>query len=175
MQNKLVIINHNAKAYQKASKKIKAQMLKELSEILHMNKQYLASLLRKGGKVVARDGKFVVVADLAFNETHKRGRKKIYRGEVERALRRIWPLTGFSSSKHLVAFTRLNHEILFNHPELKGYMSEKTRALLLKISASTADRLLKPYRDKMKLKKRYRGNPFSSNLKKSVKVESGGF
>ncbi|MFN3396401.1 MAG: hypothetical protein ACK4Z9_06355 [Thermodesulfovibrionales bacterium] len=41
---------------------------------LHMNKQYLASLLRKGGKVV-------------------------------------------------VAFTRLNHEILFNHPELKGYMS----------------------------------------------------
>ncbi|MFN3741004.1 MAG: transposase family protein, partial [Thermodesulfovibrionales bacterium] len=51
-------------------------------------------------------------------------------------------------------------------------MSEKTKALLLKISASTADRLLKPYRDKMKLKKRYRGNPFSSNLKKSVKVES---
>ncbi|MFN3740185.1 MAG: hypothetical protein ACK4TF_05865 [Thermodesulfovibrionales bacterium] len=56
MQNKLVIINHNAKAYQKASKKIKSQMLKELSEILHMNKQYLASLLRASGKVLVDSG-----------------------------------------------------------------------------------------------------------------------
>ncbi len=34
------------------------------------------------------------------------------------------------------------------------------------------DRVLKPYRDCLKLKKRYRSNPFSSNLKKSIKVES---
>lgn len=172
MKNKLVIINHNAKAYQKASKKTKSQMLKELSEILHMNKQYIASLLRASGRVLVTKGKIRVIADPTLAELSKRGRKRVYGEDIDRALRRIWPLTGFSSSKHLVAFIRLNHEILFNHPELKGYISEKTKALLLKMSASTADRRLKPYRDKLKLKKRYKGNPFSSNLKKSVKVES---
>lgn len=55
--------------------------IEELSEILHMNRavpkksldfwgitlQYLASLLRKGGRVIARDGRKVVVADLSVN------------------------------------------------------------------------------------------------------------
>lgn len=172
MEKRLVIIRHNAKAYQKASKKIKAQMLKELSEILHMNKQYIASLLRASGKVVVTKGKIRVIADPTLAELSKRGRKRVYGGDIERALRRIWPLTGFASSKHLVAFIRLNQGIIFNHPEIKGFIREKTKALLLKISASTVDRLLKPYRDKLKLKRKYRGNPFSSNLKKSIKVES---
>jgi hypothetical protein len=43
---------------------------------------------------------------------------------------------------------------------------------LLKISASTVDRLLKPVRDQMKLKDRYKKNPFSSNLKRSIEVET---
>lgn len=42
---------------------------------------------------------------------------------------------------------------------------------LLKIFPSTVDRLLKPYRDKAKLKGRYRGNP-SSIVKKFIKVET---
>lgn len=172
MRGKAVIIKHNAEAYQKASKKIKSKILEELSEILHMNKQYLASLLRKAGKVVVRKGKIVVVADPSINDLSKRGRKKVYGEDVLRALKRIWPLTGFASSKHLVAFIRLNHEILFSHREIKGFICEKTKALLLNISAATVDRLIKPYRDKLKLKKRYKGNPFSSNLKKSIMVES---
>jgi len=36
------IIKHNAKAYRKAVKKVKSLMLDELTEMLHMNRQYLA-------------------------------------------------------------------------------------------------------------------------------------
>lgn len=172
MKNKLCIIFHNAKSYQKASKKIKTQMLNELSKILHLNRQYLASLLRTHEKIISKKGNVVFVADLSIKETSKRGRKRVYGKDIERALKLIWPLTGFASSKHLVAFIRLNYDIIFNHSEIKGHLSEKLKTLLLKISASTVDRLLKPYRDRLKLKKRYKGNPFSSNLKKSIKVEA---
>lgn len=171
MKARYTIIKHNAKAYQKGTKKVKSLILEELSEILHMNRQYLASLLRKVGKVALRKGRSVVVYDLSFKELSKRGRKEIYGEDVLRALKRIWPLTGFSSSKHLVAFIRFNWEILFTHPKFND-LSGRTKALLLKVSASTVDRLLKPYRDKLKFKKRYKGNPFSSNLKRSIKVEA---
>lgn len=40
--------------------------------------------------------------------------------------------------------------------------------MVASISHATVDRLLKLYKDY--LKKRYRINPFSSNLKKSIKV-----
>lgn len=172
MKDRFVIINHNAKLYQKASKKDKSRMLEELSLILHLNRQYIASLLRKARRVIVRRGRVVVIADPTLKELSRRGRKRVYGEEVLSALKKIWPLTGFASSKHLVAFIRLNHEILFDHPLIKGLFGEKIKSLLLRISASTVDRLIKPYRDKLKLKKRYKGNPFSSNLKKSIMVES---
>lgn len=172
MKDKSRIIKHNQELYQKASKKVKSRILDELSELLHMSREYLGSLLRKAGKVVLRQGKTVVVVDPSLNMLSRRGRKKKYGKDVEKALLRLWELTGFASSKHLVAFIRLNHECLFNHPELKEVLNDRTKHLLLTISASTADRCLKPYRDRLKLKQKYRGNPFSSNIKKSIKVES---
>ncbi|MCX7913006.1 MAG: hypothetical protein N2511_00310 [Thermodesulfovibrionales bacterium] len=54
MRDRFVIINHNAKRYQKASKKLKSQMLEELSKILHRNKQYIASLLRESNRVIKK-------------------------------------------------------------------------------------------------------------------------
>jgi len=48
---------------------------------------------------------------------------------------------------------------LFEDSEIKDILTEDTKELLLKISHATVDRLLKPYRDKVKLKGRYRGNP----------------
>ncbi len=134
MKNKLVIILNNAELYRKANKKQKSKLLKELSLILHMNKQYISSLLRNSGKKVIRKSRTVVIADPTLSCVSKRGRKKVYDDSVEKALR--------------------------------------IKALLLKVSHSTVDRLLKPCRDRIKLKQKYRSNPFSSNLKKSIMVES---
>jgi len=62
MKNRHVIIKKNQEAYQKANKK--TAILNELSEILHLNKQYLGYLLRACGKVIIRKGNIVVVARL---------------------------------------------------------------------------------------------------------------
>lgn len=71
-----------------------------------------------------RQGKTVVVVDPSLNMLSRRGRKKKYGKDVEKALLRLWELTGFASSKHLVAFIRLNHECLFNHPKLKEVLND---------------------------------------------------
>ena len=172
MKDRLVIINHNANSYRKASKKVKTKILTELSQILNRNRQYIGFLLRNSAKVVLRQGNLQILTDATLNKKSKRGRKKVYGKEVINALKKIWPLTGFASSKHLVAFIRLNQELLFSHSHIRDFITEKTKRLLLSISHATVDRILKPYRDSLKLKKRYRSNPFSSNLKRSIKVES---
>ncbi|MCS7215967.1 MAG: transposase family protein [Thermodesulfovibrio sp.] len=172
MKDRFVIINHNAHNYTKASKKVKSQMLTELSLILNRNRQYLGYLLRKSARVVLRNGNVQIITDATLSKKSKRGRKKVYGKDVQKALKLIWALTGFASSKHLVAFIRLNKDIIFNNPQIKAFISEKTKQLLLSISHATVDRLLKPLRDKLKLKRVYRSNPLSSNIKKSIKVES---
>ncbi|HHN64363.1 MAG TPA: hypothetical protein ENK09_03260, partial [Nitrospirae bacterium] len=90
MKNRYVIIKHNAKAYQKATKKQKAQMLDELSELLQMNRHYIGYLLRNTGRVVFREGKTVVVTDSTKDTIHRRGRKRIYGKDVLRALKKLW-------------------------------------------------------------------------------------
>ena len=173
MKNRYVIIKHNHKKYKRASKKIKTAMLNELSEILHMNKQYLGYLLRNSGKIIKnKNANATIVGDPTRNNLSKRGRKRVYGKEVLEILKVLYRISGYVSSKHLVWFIRINHEKLFENPKIKSNLTDDIKALLLRISPATVDRLLKPYRDKIKLKKRYGGNPFSSNLKKSIAVES---
>lgn len=81
-------------------------------------------------------------------------------------------ISGFISSKHLVYFIRLNKELIFSHKQLQKYLTEQMRDKILKISAATIDRMLRKHREKWRLKNRYKGNPFSSNLKRSIQVES---
>jgi len=51
MKARYAIIKHNAAAYRKATKKVKSLMLDELAQDIHITGQYLASLLRKTGRV----------------------------------------------------------------------------------------------------------------------------
>ena len=129
MKQKYVIISDNATIYIKASRTIKSTILDEFSEILHFNRQYLSFLLRNSGKVISKNGNTVLVADISLQELSKRGRKKFIENSVFEALKKIWPLTGFASSKHLVSFIRCNHDILFSYPQLN--LSERTKSLLL--------------------------------------------
>jgi len=173
MEKKYAIIKENAKIYQKGSKKLKTQILNELQEILWMNRQYLSFLLRNTGKkVVIKNRGLILVGEYSPERLSKRGRKKVYTEEIKKILFKIWVISGFISSKHLVYFIRLNKDLIFSHPELKKYFTEETKEKLVKISAASIDRILKKYREKWKLKKRYRGNPYSSNLKRSIQVES---
>jgi len=83
-------------------------------------------LLRNIGNPIIRNGKVVVVADVTSNELSRRGRKKVYGKEILTLLKKIWPLTGFASSKHVVAFIKFNSDIIFNHANLK-IIKQKTQ------------------------------------------------
>ena len=173
MEQKYAIIKANAGRYQKGRKKIKSQILDEMEQILNMNRQYLSFLLRNTGrKVVLRAEGIVLVGEYSDKCLSRRGRKKIYTEDIEKILLKIWDISGFISSKHLGAYIKLNSDILFSHPELEGMLDEERKGKLLKISASSIERLLKKHRDEWKFTKRYRGSPFSSNLKRSIQVES---
>lgn len=173
MEGKYAIIKANAGMYQKSREKIKSIILDELQQILKMNRQYLSFLLRNTGrKVVLKNRGVVYVGEYSNKNLSKRGRKKVYTEEIEKVLFKIWVISGFISSKHLCVFIRLNSDILFSHKDLKDMLSDEIKEKLLKISAATIDRLLKKYRDSWKLKKKYKTNPFSSKLKRSIQVES---
>ncbi len=173
MEQKYAIIKENAKGYRKGGKKIKSQILDELERVLNMNRQYLSFLLRNTGrKVVFRGSGVVLVGEYSKRNLSRRGRKKVYGEEFAKILLKVWGISGCISSKHLSAFIRLNSDILFSHPQLQRFLDEEKKEKLLSVSAATIDRLLKRYRDEWRFKKRYRGNPFSSNLKRSIQVES---
>lgn len=145
MEQKYAIIRENAKIYQKARKKVKTEILNELTNILKFNRDYLAYLLRNTGK-------------------------KIYTDDIEKILIKIWVISGFISSKHLEAFIRLNWDIIRHR--LKGDLDRTKEEKLKKISHATIDRLLKRHRKEWEFKRKKKSNPFSSNFKRSIKVES---
>lgn len=97
MKERFAIIKHIAKSYKKATKKVKSQMIKELAEMFHMNKQYISYLLRNAGKTITKRGRVVVVADPTLKGVSVRGRKRVYGEDVIWALKYIWPLTGYAS------------------------------------------------------------------------------
>ena len=78
MQDRMSIIYKNATKYPRAKHKVKSQMLNELSQMLHMNRKYLALLLRNTGKVRYTAQGLKLVGDPRVTYLHKRGCKKHY-------------------------------------------------------------------------------------------------
>lgn len=169
-KQKIAIIKENAAKYRKASKKEKKVILDDLCNTLHMTRNYIAQLLRMYGREIHFNGiKFIPEVD--EERIHNRGRKKIYTAELVPYLEKIWQASGFVSSKHLYYYIQYNADKLLDSEELKDLKPED-KEKLLKMSASTIERLLKPVRSKWKLRDKYKSNPFSSNVKKSIMVES---
>ena len=76
----------------------------------------------------------------------RQGRPRTYGSEFIVALKIAWEATDHVCSKHLVPFLPKLVPILEHHGELR--VSEAVHAQLLSVSASTIDRVLKPYRQK---------------------------
>src|SRR4030067_3342330 len=76
-----------------------------------------------------------------------RGRKHIYTQEVTDALTCIWNICDCIASRRLQPFLPEMVSVLTSQGEL--HASETTRQLLLTMSRSTIDRLLKPARQRM--------------------------
>jgi hypothetical protein len=165
------VILANARRYRARRKKLKSQILNELTPVLHYNRRYLALLLRTSGRSVFTRYRTRVVADPRVSLVSRRGRKKTYTSELVPYLKAVWKLADGISSVHLAAFIKANPDIVFRHPELKGIPARLKRQLLA-ISPATIDRRLGPVRDRDALQQRYARHPHASWLRKTVPVQS---
>jgi hypothetical protein len=115
--------------YLKASRKGKTQILNEFVAATGYHRKYAIRLLKHGRP----------------HKLHKRrGRRKIYQGEVVVALTRIWEICGRICSKRLQPFLPEMVTVLERHNEME--LCEETKQLLLKMSRATIDRCLQPAR-----------------------------
>jgi hypothetical protein len=135
IQSKLEYLNSITERYRKAKRKEKKSILDEFCINCGYNRKYAIRLLRKPSKKARR----------------KRGRKSLYNSPVLlKAIRTIWINADQPCSKRLLGAIR---DWLPFYEEDYEVLSSTDREKLLKISAATLDRHLKPIREKVQRKR----------------------
>jgi len=114
--------------YRKASRKEKGVMLDEFTQVTGYHRKAAIRLLRRDHGPPGR----------------RRGRPREYEAEVVEALRVAWEATDHLCSRRLKPFLPELVSVLERHGHRVGSLEVRQR--LLKMSPSTIDRLLKPYR-----------------------------
>jgi len=115
--------------YLKANKANKKVILDEFIAATGYHRKYAIRLLRHGPSNKKR---------------RKKGRKKVYQGEVVKALAYTWEICGRICSKRLHPFLPEMIMVLELHKEIQ--ITPATKTLLLQMSRSTIDRCLQPAR-----------------------------
>jgi hypothetical protein len=159
--------------YNKATKKTKSKILDEFTATTGYNRNYAARMLRlRAGKVIgyARIGGRKIKYVIGRRKRKKRKRERIYGYDVFLALRRIWTIFDFICGKRLAPFMAEAVEKLEAHREID--LTDSVRGKLLKISASTIDRLLKKEKDRYRIGKGRSGTKPGSLLKKSIPIRT---
>ena len=130
--------------YLRAKKAIKQKILDEFCEVCGYHRKYAIALLKKAVRVRKK-------------AKQQPGRKSRYRDEVFlKALQRIWYQVDLVCSPRLKAAIPL--WLPFYSQRFKP-LSEEIKQKLLSISQASIDRVLKPLRDSVELKKRSRTKP----------------
>jgi IS30 family transposase len=115
--------------YLKANKAGKEHILNEFVANTGYHRKYAIRILKHGAKPKG---------------LKKKGRQKVYQGEVVQALSWIWEICGRICSKRLKPFLPEIVSVLERQNEL--HLTAATKALLLSMSCATIDRCLAPAR-----------------------------
>ena len=115
--------------YLVASKVDKGRMLDQFTMVTGCHRKAAIRLLHRAGKVKVK---------------RMKGRPRRYNGEVVRVLRQLWEASDCLCSKRLHPFLPELIMILRRHGEVA--VNAETDAQLCRMSPSTIDRLLRPYR-----------------------------
>jgi len=148
-------------------------ILDEFNATTGYNRGYAARILRlKVGRVIgyARMGGKKIKYVIGKKKKTKKKRDKIYTYDVFLKLKKIWAIFDFICSKRLAPFMREAVEKLEACGEID--LTEKVREKLLKISASTIDRLLRSEKDKFRLGKGRSGTKPGTLLKHSIPIRT---
>ncbi|MCA9438408.1 MAG: DDE-type integrase/transposase/recombinase [Candidatus Omnitrophica bacterium] len=167
MSERRVLIKHSAKSYQKAGKKEKMSILDEFVKATGYNRVHAARVLRGHGRSHHFRNGVKVKAEAAG--CFRRGRGRVYGSEVEEPLTKIWECLDYVCGKRLAPAIPAALESLERHGEI--VVDEETRGKLLKMSASTIDRLLKAEREKYALRGRSGTKP-GTLLKSQIPVRT---
>jgi len=167
MSEKRVLIKNQAKTYQKASRKEKTSILDQFMKATGYNRVYAARVLRGHGKQHRFKNGVVVKAEAAGR--FRRGRGREYGPELVEPLKKIWECLDYVCGKRLAPAIPAALESLERHGEIE--VEEETRRKLLKMSASTIDRLLKAEREKYALRGRSGTKP-GTLLKSQIPVRT---
>lgn len=155
MKERKAVTKEIARRYQKANKKHKGLILNEFTALTGYNRSYASYLLNNHGKTVKISPGIAFKVDV--RQKVKRQRKRLYGESIKKALIKIWQIMGFPCGKRLKPVLS---EVV---SKLKGFgellLTTDTEALLIRISASTIDRLLKDERKKYELKGRSHTKP----------------
>jgi hypothetical protein len=167
MEDRRTMVKHHAKEYQGARKGAKSLILDLFVKTTGYNRTYGARLLRGHGERIWLRPGLAVKGDIGIRE--KRCRQKVYGAEVLAALKRVWECLDYLCGKRLVRAVPGALEALMRHKEI--VVSPEIWEKILRMSASTMDRLLAPERKKMALRRRSGTKP-GSLLKSQIPVRT---
>ena len=173
MRQKHAITKELKTRYNRARKKEKTKILDEFTALTKYNRCYSSCILKpKKEKVIGyiRTGGKKIKYVLKKDKKKKKARARIYDYDVFLALRKIWTIFDFICSKRLKPFMAEAIKKLTKHKEIK--LTPIVKQKLIKISASTIDRLLKPEKDRYRLGKGRKGTKPGTLLKKSIPIRT---
>ena len=169
MQEKKALAREVSKRYQKAGRKEKTEILNELVKTTGYNRKYVLHILANWGRIVVAsiDGKTASIKASSSKRRKGGGRKQKYSGDFVIVLRKIWAFFSYRCGKILAPFMREQMGFL----EGPFRITEKDKELLLLVSPSTIDRLLKQDKKKLALKGKSGTKP-GKLLKKQIPVRT---
>jgi hypothetical protein len=167
MKEKKAVTREYKPRYQKAQKKEKTVILNELVKTTGYNRKYVLHVLTNWGKTAAvRTGGETVRLTASPQKRRKGGgRKPKYSGGFVTVLRKIGAFFSYRCGKILSPFMREQMCFL----EQPFHITEKDKELLLSVSPSAVDRLLKADKKKLALKGKSGIKP-GKLLKKQIPV-----
>jgi hypothetical protein len=130
--------------YRGASKKEKSKILDQFIATTGYSRWYARLMLRHEGRRIQTDKQTIVVVERKSRRRRRRARR--YDEKVQTALVRLWRIMDYICGKRLQPLLPELLPVLERYNEFS--CARETRAKLLRISAASIDRLLKPERRK---------------------------
>lgn len=155
MKQRQAVTAVTSQRYRNGSKQVKQQILNEFCETTGYCRGYARFVLRNHGRQIWRRGKRVIVGDV--RQRRQRQKPRYYNEAIVQELVKLWELLNYSCGKRLVAIMPELIAKLEQFGELRLAPSSKEK--LLRISATTVDRLLQPERRKQQLRRRAHTKP----------------
>ena len=169
MQEKKALTREVSKRYRKVGKKEKTVILEELVKNTGYNRKYLLHQLNHLGKITTSHigGETIKIKAAICKRRKGGGRKPKYTGDFIIILRKVWAFFSYRCGKILAPFIREQMKFL----KEPFHITPKEMDLMLSVSPSTIDRVLKADRKKLVLKGK-KGTRPGKLLKKQIPVRT---